>query len=335
MLFACVTSLVAGTLAPLPMIRSKEDLKSWAIEQVVSGNLGLGSTSLLTGADNVTDVYVSGSGADEVLAKLSSARFRFRVAEPKDGVYVYGSLTNSGGDQLFYGNGYGGIDSSGVDWKLLETNVKFSLSSSIAIPVPFTDEVSEIYLIYRDESGNYQWSESLGYSQWNKTFYFPTEFAGKDGQLIFRLGNAKGGVKSSVAYSLKGVPLASPQIVAGLTTSIDNYASYDSTTGFTGGVLMNAVGGYGHTAPIVKVKVVTQTSLSLVCRVLHEYSGATLEVPASGKYRKQGTSDVLNWQRQAAGPDLVVPPGTYYIWWDTSTFETEPTPPYYGGGGKG
>lgn len=97
------TLFVVSAVSALP-IGSRDELRNYALSQVVKGQIHVHSESMDYSFEGmVNHAEVDGIHAEDVLTKLGEIEFRFRIINPSDKVRVHVYLQNTTGHTLFYG----------------------------------------------------------------------------------------------------------------------------------------------------------------------------------------------------------------------------------------
>ena len=103
LLVLCVLNLSAVGSIPLP-IGSEDQLREYALPQVVRGYRDVTSMSLVRLDNQPTWVEVYGNGAEDVLDKLFGTEIVFGLSNPNDKVDGHVWLYDADGKALFYGS---------------------------------------------------------------------------------------------------------------------------------------------------------------------------------------------------------------------------------------
>ncbi|MDP3962336.1 MAG: hypothetical protein Q8Q03_00505 [bacterium] len=90
--------------AQLPFIASQDALREYALAQVVRGSRSIEANSIdWSFNENFTSVEAFGNGAEDVLNKLFSFDFKYRLTNPDDKITGSVWLSDSSGQTIFYG----------------------------------------------------------------------------------------------------------------------------------------------------------------------------------------------------------------------------------------
>lgn len=101
--FCFVPDISAQT--SLPMIQSQDALRNYALGKVVRGGRSVSSQSIdWSYQDSITYVSTNGTGVEDVLEKLFSVDFTYRLINPSDNITGYVWLYDENNNSLFYSN---------------------------------------------------------------------------------------------------------------------------------------------------------------------------------------------------------------------------------------
>ncbi len=317
-----------GAPVSLP-IGSLSQLKGWALEQVTTGEIGMSCHSLADVPGTVTDYGLSRDPATEspnrFTVRLLSQRFSFSLFDVRDWVNVHARLSSNRSTLFegFYPTKVYDMPGGGTGFRV--QGLEMRLSAMIRIPV---GNVTNALLYHRDQWGNVEYVIPL--YVYDGGLYFPSKYAGTEGQIVTWVKRPDGTGYSQVAYDLKGkggrvLPTAATGTVSG---SIEN--SFDLDVAAQDGVIryffVTAKVGWGNTPAVVRI-VVTGTPTSnaaiIVPSVLVGYDGSLMGVPTSATLRREGAgldSTQSVPVRQDGSVRLDLPPGTYYLGLDSEIY---------------
>jgi hypothetical protein len=180
-----------------PYIKTPGLLRAWALKQVTGGVTQVSGSTLV--GDN-PQVEVQGSSPDEIMAKLSQAELRFKLADKtKDFASVNAAMTDDNGFWRFYGWSES-VQAQQIEtvidwplvsseWRLPKQNIELEMNSEQPIYVGEGFDYARI--LYRDSDGNFQWSKSLHVND-DGWLWFPVEYAGQNGQIVISSSDGAG-----------------------------------------------------------------------------------------------------------------------------------------------
>ncbi len=316
-----------GAPVSLP-IGSLSQLKGWALEQVTAGEIGMSCPSLADVPGTVTNYGLPRDPAEvpnRFAARLLSQRFSFSLFDVRDWINVQARLS-SDRSTLFEGSYPTKVyDMPGGGTGFRIQGLEMRLSAMIRFPV---GNVTNALLYHRDQWGNVEYVIPL--YVYDGGLYFPSKYAGTDGQIVTWVRRPNGAGYSQVAYDLKGNGSRILPTAASGTTSGAIENSFDLDVTAQDGVIryffVTAKVGWGNTPAVVRI-VVTGTPTSnaaiIVPSVLVGYDGRLMGVPTSATLRREGAgldSTQSVPVRQDGSVRLDLPPGTYYLGLDSEIY---------------
>jgi hypothetical protein len=181
---------------PLP-VGSEDQLREYALGQVVRGYRGVGAQSLVTIDNKPTWVEATGGSAEEVLDKLFSQEIVFGLSNPNDKVTGNLWLYNRDGRALFYGR----TDYTVVDLKEGPPSYNIWMQK-----IPLLERVSAARLLALNLDGVTTHTEFLEVE--NGHIQFPSYLAGVDnGILVVYFDD-----QTEAVYNLWGVEGHAPSV---------------------------------------------------------------------------------------------------------------------------
>lgn len=248
-----VTPVPPPTAMP---IGSYAQLKVWAMEQVSFAQMSVSAPTYQSLPGEVNSVSGNRQDGESPLAFLERTlrkEFKFGVLDKRDLVTVYASAFSRDTNLLFWSNEsvslYNKWDGTyGFGVELL----KLHLSDMIALPA---GSIISASIYYRDESGQFAWPLPLTIYQGK--IYFPTKYAGREGQLV---GLYPSGTDyAQVAYDLsKDGKQVKPVVVGGIVKGvIDNTFEFHVNKNFVDqNIWVSATAeGSRETPPVVRINV--------------------------------------------------------------------------------
>lgn len=328
--FAQPPSAVAkpGDLPDLPMIRSTDALRTYAIEQTANVSASI-NTSLPSDARSWDYVSVQEATADGIGNTIRGMSLSVDVVNPNDYLFVWAGSYNADGDVMFSGwkqfrlvAGKGGY-ALPADYG----DITLSLVDNVPLRINGAQSASIVVL---DDNGQTTMGTSLQVR--DGKVYFPRQLAGMNAILAVYTGKeGNGWLYWNVSNGSQTTPerfnITLKSIVKGVV-SVTDLANVEVAVPTTNHVGNNITVEY------------KSTDKGLV--------GASF-FTTEGKWflgawvRKAGTSDWVPYKAAIGGGSVFInipmQPGTYYIvpaWNDGDLIEpADPWYPPYDGGGKG
>ncbi len=320
----------------LPMLRSKDALRTYALEQ--SANVAASiNASLPVGNNSYGYVPVEEATASGISHTIRGMNLSVDVANPNDSLFVWAGAYNADGDPLFTGyhqfslvNGKGG-------YALPPDYGDVTLTLFDNIPIKVNNARSAILAILGPD-GKTQMEYSLNVQ--NGKVYFPRQLAGTNALLAVYTSGGKGDASGWLYWNVgNGTSVQPEHFNVTLKSTIQGVVSaVDQGEIFVSVPTTNSV-GYNLTLELRSTSVARTLSLASFQTTEGKwFRGAWI--------RKAGTSD---WSWNNALPD-VYPGGkqvmAVYVYQTTGVYYVVPVwndgdlaepadpwyPPYYGGG---
>ncbi len=156
----------------LGMISSKDALRTYALEQAV--NVDVGASTHITGGSHKR-VRLSSPTARGIEETIRSTQLALQVVNPDDWIWLYASVVNFEGEQLFYGYTHFVLESKNGMYILPKGYGDMKVRLSDNIPIRYDDaEWAQVNVLA--ENGSTQYSMTL--SVQGGKIYFPTHLAG-------------------------------------------------------------------------------------------------------------------------------------------------------------
>lgn len=337
-------SPVINAVTDLPMLRSKDALRTYALEQSANVRAQI-STSLSVGNNAYGFVPVEEATASGIADAIRGMNLSVDVANPNDPLFVWAGAYNADGDPLFTGdnrfslvNGFSSVTGEGGYYALPPDygNVTLTLYDNIPIKVDGAQSAI-IYILGRN--GKTQMQYSLNVVR-NSKVYFPWRLAGTNAILAVCVGiEVKPG---QIQYGWEywnvnsGSKFSPEHFNVTLKPTIQGIASFTDADVFVAVPTTNGI-GYNLTAEL-KVTGQRWNNVAFWTTEGKSFNGAWV--------RKSGASQ---WQYYRAFPQgqdtgamifgMSLSAGVYYIvpvWNDGDLIEPpDPYYPPYDGGGEG
>ncbi|MFM2383970.1 MAG: hypothetical protein RIQ72_542 [Candidatus Parcubacteria bacterium] len=256
-----VTPIEVTPVTPVPPptampIGSYAQLKSYAAEQISFAQMGLWAPTYQSLPGEVN--FVSGNRQEgespfRFLERVLKSEFRFGLLDKRDRITVDASVFSKESDFLFWANESAwtydkGNGAFGFSLELL----RLHLADTVALPA---GNITNASIYYRDEYGQFAWPLPLTIYQGK--IYFPTKYAGREGQLVGLYPSGAG--YSQVAYDLsKDGKQVRPVVVGGMVKgAIDNTFEFHVNKDFIDqNIWVSATAeGSRETPPVVRINV--------------------------------------------------------------------------------
>lgn len=188
------------------------------------------------------------------LERVLKHNFKFKLLDKRDQIHVNGGAYSSNWDLLFWGNETGHVyDRWDGTYGFSISLLKLHLADFIPLPA---GGISNAVIYYRDENGWFNWPIPLRID--NGKIYFPTKYAGREGQLIATYKAANGSYEQ-VAYDLSKDGKQVKPLLVGNTVkgSIDNTFEFNLNPGIqVQHVVVDAIAETSReTSPAVRIVV--------------------------------------------------------------------------------
>ncbi len=333
-----VTPIEVTPVTPPPTampIGSYAQLKAWAVEQVSFAQMDLWAPTYQSSPGEVN--VVSGNRQDGespflFLDRVLKQNFKFKLLDKRDWIQVYGSAYSSGGEMLFWGQESGHVyDRRDGTYGFSISLLKLHLAESIALPA---GNITNAVIYYRDEYGQFNWPLPL--TIYEGKIYFPTKYAGREGQLIASYKSASGSYEQ-VAYDLSKDGKQVNPILVGNTVrgSIDNTFEFNLNPSMpVQYVVVDATAETGlETPPVVRI-VVPNNGVTYRMNIWSRISryGRWIAAPDRAMIRREGTaftgSEVSLPINDSGDVVFDVGPGVYWLMLDNDKIynDLRPTP---------
>ena len=350
--WAAPTTTTTTTTSTTPVIfptslpiESKGTLRSYAMELIAGGYIGVHSNGMIHDGDDPGGAEVSygsfqSNDRTELLSMMRTLVFRFSVASEKDNVFGYAGLQDADYNQLFYsGTTVPLVKQSNGTWALSPSAfLSFKMSS---IPVATPGVISGRVIYRNDDKSIYTITDLNVYD--GKTF-IPPEIAGKPVQIVLTGYDAQGVLVSQI-YSSTGIKSDTVRVSGKIEVGFENFAEV-SDVGSPAGSSLNAAviaNQYSERTgdlldpPLIEVTLASSRTVQVLGALYH---GDGL-LPSKSKHffvRQKGQSQIVTYNAVQNGigyTPIVLLPGVYYITFDFEEFEDRSLPPIWYGGGKG
>ncbi len=317
----------------LPMLRSKDALRTYALEQ--SANVAASiNASLPVGNNSYGYVPVEEATASGISNTIRGMNLSVDVANPNDSLFVWAGAYNSDGDPLFTGNHQFKLENAKGGYALPTDYGDVTLALYDEIPIRI-DGAQSAQLTIQNGNGETQFGTSL--RVYNGKVYFPRQLAGTNAILsVMTLVGGKGGgtVEQWLYWNVGNGSSIKPEhfavnlkaTIQGIV-SVTDLANVEVAVPTTNGIGNNLTVEYKSTGK-------AYVGASFYTTEGKWFTGAWI--------RKAGTSDWVPYTATIGGGSVFINipmlPGIYYIvpTWNPGDL-TEPADPYYPpyGGGKG
>lgn len=206
----------AAPIAPesLPVF-SKAAIADYAISAAQGAYVQLYGETMVSVSGDKQFFQLVGSDADDLVTQIKTLSFDAHVYDVAKPVRLWGYLSNTSGDLLFYADdGYITTENNGVNTlKIKDAKLRLRLNWEVPIVVP---GATDAYIAYKGEDGN-EWRYDVRVM--NGKLYFPRSYAGVQGSLVLTIDG------SQFAYNLgTGMQIPLTTITGGIAVSeIENH----------------------------------------------------------------------------------------------------------------
>jgi hypothetical protein len=318
-----VTPVVTPPIPPASMpVGSYSQLKAYASEQVNFAQMDLWAATyqpVLAEPNVISGTRLEGESPFMFLERVLKHNFKFKLLDKRDQIHINGSAYSSNGDLLFWGNETGYVyDRWNGTYGFSISLLKLHLADLIPLPA---GGITNAVIYYRDENGQFAWPLPL--TIYEGKIYFPTKYAGQEGQLIATYKSASG--YEQVAYDLSKDGQRVNPILVGNTVkgAIDNTFEFNLNTGMpVQYVVVDATAETGReTPPVVRI-VVPDNGITYRMNVWSRISryGRWIAAPDRAMIRREGTafagSEVALPVNDSGDIVFDVGPGVYWLMLD-------------------
>lgn len=323
---------VSGLFAQdLPMIRSKDALRTYALEQSANAAASI-NTSLPSDAHSWDYVQIEEPTASGISNAIRGMSMSVDVANPNDWLYLWAGAYNAEGDPLFTGwkqfhlvNGKGGYvlpDGYGDVTLILFDNIPIRVDGAQSATINILDSNGQTIMgaPVRVENGK---------------VYFPRQLAGTNAVLAVYTGGEKGGGQGWLYWNVNNGSKVTPEhFNIALNATVQGIVSFTDEANVW--VAVPTTNGIGNNLT-VEYK---STGKAYIGAVFHTTEGKWF---TGAWVRKAGESHWTPYTatigEKAVFINIPMQQGVYYIvpTWNPGDL-TEPADPWYppyDGGGKG
>ncbi len=283
-LFALIFFAFNLSAQDLSMIRSKDALRTYALEQSSIARASIYTSLYDTGNDSYKSVRVSESTAAGIISTIHGMDLSVNVVNPNDPLYIWAGVYNADGDELFFCyrqfylmNGKGGYTLP-PDYG----NITLNLSENIPIKV---NNAQSAFIDILDDNGNSKDRHSL-YVQ-NGKIYFPRQLAGTNAIVGVYISGVKG-VDSSWQY-----------------WNVNNGSKVNPE--HFGFALKPSIRGVVSIADADSIQVAVRTENGIGDNITAEYKSTSKAWVGASFYTTEGKWFIGAWVRKAGSSDW-----TYY-----------------------
>ena len=323
MMFASVAAF--GQTSSLEMISSRAALKAYALEKIVWANASVSSPSMVNFSSTRPFVEIKNSDGEIDTYKLGLLIWNntlvFDVANPKDPLWFYVQYSDKNRDVLFCGSRETELEQQNGCWRLPGGSQYIEVDLAYQIPIE-VDGLSGARAITRDENGEILNQEYLRIDDRGGKFYFPTNLAGQNGELI--LTYYRNGSESTQVFGLSNGKVQNIQRFATSTwTSFKDIWSFGPDP-----FSIRMTFDPSREIPLLTAKFTKEASVNL-------YGGLYTGVIAKGVYIREARTGNVNYYQlprvEYEGVTVPFKTGDYFIIFDfegdsSSTVPSESKP---------
>jgi hypothetical protein len=300
-------------------IGSQSELRSWACSQVCGGNIQIYGEPVMWDSLMQTYFDIQGSLADNVVKRLAAVSFYVRVSDREKSLGTFATLYNKEHMTLFYGYEPATVSEEGkIVW---EKDIDLN-EMTYEVPIYVGQNITSAHV--RTDNG---WDNVTVNDGW---IYFPSEYAGADGELVLWDGSRE------IWYSLSSGAIIPGYIISGsVGVTLSDYQSFSDEGYLSTSPLYVGVKGYvgeNHKAPVASVKVTSTRAVKFACSITKIMVNGGMEVPVlSGWIFSNGGNDKMPISLlPGQWVTLTLTPGDYTFGPDTEIYN-EPAPVIIGG----
>jgi len=317
----------------LPMIRSKDALRTYAAEQLSQATASI-STSLPAGTNTYRYVPLASSSVGGLIAAIKGMTLSVDIANPADGLFTWATGNNSDGDTLFFGyNSFNLVQGNG-GYSLPDGYGKVTLTLANTVPIKIPGSQYAIIDIL-DSNGNT--TAEYKVDVYNGKVYYPRQLAGTNAILAVLVGDGRTQGTWKFWNATTGGAVQESHYSISLNPSVSGITSLTNSNVIIAVPTHNSF-GTNQTVELTSTVKQRIPTVSFYTTENKWFIGAWV--------RKAGSSDWSLFQPTTnPATDLVsfsldLLPGVYYIVpiWSAGDLD-EPAdpyyPPYYGEGEKG
>jgi len=331
----------------LPMIASRDALRSYALELVVQAWGFVWSASSLQSEQSSFSFSINEKPVNirSFHKEVASRPLSFKVANPQDWVSLNVTYATRDGQPLFQGGNSARFiqdPNHPGQWNFPE-NLSMELYLAWEIPLVGVSNVYYARLLLQDERGQTASSQSLRIDPRTGMPFFPAAFAGANGFLILNMQNPDGTTRELV-FNLRNGLLQEP--ASGKTTldvTIRDVIEAElNPLNAKLSLVVQSYNGYGE-SPTVQLRVQGSEGLPPGVGVDVSFYAETTEgeLPIQIGIRQLGLVGQITWYwfpllQNGDSTPITLAPGLYHVIFMWHSFK--PYPPYipgHGDGGKG
>jgi|GEM_PF-4932400 len=330
----------------LPMLASRDALRSYALQEVFQAWGSVWSRSIVNSPETGFHFKISDRPADirRFHAKVASQDFDFRVANPRDEVFVNLTYADREGYPLFQGASVARFvrdPHREGRWNFPE---RLGAELFLAGQIPLN--VSNVYwarILVQDEQGRTVHEEPLTIDERTGRVLFPAQFAGVNGHLILNINDPRGGQSERIINLRNGLaegPVAARTVVRDIAIH-DVVEAVLSPANMKLAVEVKSFDGYGE-SPTLHLRVEGSEDLPPGAAVATSFYAVTTEgeLPKAIGIRVVRPDGAIIWNwfplaQDGNSTELPLLPGLYHAIFAWPNLR--PYPPYIPGrdGGKG
>jgi len=316
------TATSTTAVQELPMIVSRSILRTYAINQASELNAGLGAQGIISSGYSYK-TWTSQKTTDEIVAIAKTLSISADTIDTTQTVWVYCSVNNADGDELFSGSTSTTPAQVGGKWVLPASagNIIFNFDQA---SIKLGQDVSYAAIVKKDDQGNLNWYPI--YSTGQKIF-FPPQSAGLQNAYV-QVGFTDG---SAIAYAISnGKRLAQTTLMATFNPTFADVVSLKNPASIN--VSVKSTSGVG-VVPTIEVTNTGTTSYNTSLDIVTTEGKRPIRV-----WMKSQAGTVWSSQALAAsGNSIPIPAGvTYFVpEWSPTDFTESPQPVSNGSSGKG
>ncbi|MDQ2933291.1 MAG: hypothetical protein M3Q80_02830, partial [bacterium] len=162
-----------------------------------------------------------GSSVNDMICELTSAPYRFEVANTSDPIYVWIAVVDEDWELLFFKSVTFYLETAPGGWRVPPHALNISLEMSSNIPLLVPDAQSARLLVRNDEG---EIVDYIYIEMWNDDkISFPEAYAGKNGEIIIETGDYDGDEMQTLVYSLTGRRITPERVSPIFSGHIENY----------------------------------------------------------------------------------------------------------------
>jgi hypothetical protein len=325
-LFVAISANVFGA-TDMSMITSQAKLRQYALDLVTQGSRSVGG-NFDWNYPGVTYTNTTGGYAEDVLKKLFSAEFSYKLVNSNDTVNGYVWLYDKNWTLIFFGSAYYKLD----DLKVAGPKYNVWMQD---IPLPLTDvQSAEVLALGAD--GITVNRNPLNISP-NGQPLFPAGMAGAtNGLMVVRFNNG-----DVVTYDLASASSSVPSSISESAASyqIDGHYVFETKPGSTNEVKVISL--WNEPTVFLDIKSASPAPVIIdVTGIYYDNAGLEYERPYALVFKAIDSDQEYTVDLDTTGTSLVeFPPGPCRILFKWKNFGQKPTlytGPYYStGGGKG